>query len=113
MSYSDNYEGFPAQIEDIVQINESKYTWCETEAHSYLKVPFNDIIDLKIEDQISSYSYKSGDSVYLEADGDAYTFMNAVKAKGQTFVSKSVILDDLSFLAGATKFGEKKKHTIG
>jgi hypothetical protein len=43
--------------------------------HGWLKVPFKDIVDLGLVNNISSFSYTRGDYVYLEEDRDASLFL--------------------------------------
>lgn len=49
--------------------------------HGWLKVPMKYIKELSIENDISSYSYKLGEFVYLEEDSDVSAFINALFKK--------------------------------
>jgi hypothetical protein len=50
--------------------------------HGWLSVPLQDLIDLKITEQISTYSYMTLTRAYLEEDCDATVYLNAAKAAG-------------------------------
>jgi len=52
--------------------------------HGWIAVKRSILIQLGIADKISQYSYqsKSGQTVYIEEDGDANTLVNAFKANG-------------------------------
>ena len=67
-----------------------KYEFWDTEGHGYLKVPFNKIIDLGIEEDITEFSYwsKSKKYVYLEEDEDLSIFLNAVDKEFEEIVKE-------------------------
>jgi hypothetical protein len=46
--------------------------------HGWLEVPFMDVLELGIEDRISSCSYQKGDSLFLEEDCDCMHFQRAL-----------------------------------
>jgi len=48
------------------------------EGHGWLAVPYVQILDLDIQDRISSYSYKHEGIVYLEEDCDLHTYLSAL-----------------------------------
>lgn len=48
-------------------------------AHGWAKVSINEIKDLGIEKDITTYSYMTNDSVYLEEDCDLSLYINAIK----------------------------------
>lgn len=50
--------------------------------HGWLAVKRQWLIDLRIDDRITPYSYQRGRTVYLEEDCDAATFLEAAKAAG-------------------------------
>ena len=50
--------------------------------HGWLSVNIKDLIALKIDDKISSYSYLNKSCVYLEEDSDASIYLNAAKEAG-------------------------------
>ena len=58
----------------------TKYEDC---SHGWLKVSFEDLINLNIQNKISNFSYMepSGDSIYLEEDYDMTLFMKSYKEK--------------------------------
>lgn len=49
--------------------------------HGWLAVKKQYLIDLNIEKGISSFSYKNGNTVYLEEDSDAIKFIIAFEKK--------------------------------
>jgi len=51
--------------------------------HAWLAVKRKELIRLGIINQISSYSYQKGGTVYLEEDCDAGLFMDAKKKVGE------------------------------
>lgn len=56
--------------------------WYSDPAHSWLKVKYAELVELGIHEEISSYSYRNGDDVYLEEDCDALKYINAVNKDG-------------------------------
>jgi len=48
-------------------------------AHGWARVSINEIKELGIEKDISTYSYMADDSVYLEEDCDLGVYINAIK----------------------------------
>jgi len=53
----------------------STYTFYEDPGHGWLSVKRQELVDLNILNQISSYSYQRGNTVYLEEDCDAPVFL--------------------------------------
>ena len=51
-------------------------------SHGWLEVKRSDLIALKIEDNISHFSYEKGSKVYLEEDNDMGTYLRAAIAAG-------------------------------
>lgn len=60
----------------------NQITFFEDPSHGYYKVPKKLLIELGIADDITNFSKRSGDNVFLEEDQDATTFFNALKKKG-------------------------------
>jgi hypothetical protein len=50
-------------------------------AHGWLAVKYQLLIDLGCAEEITSYSYQRGGTVYLEEDQDAGTFVRAYTAR--------------------------------
>ena len=50
--------------------------------HGWLAVKATELEEFGVADKISSYSYKSGDTVYLEEDCDAPYFIGAATSHG-------------------------------
>ena len=61
------------------------YIFHSDPGHGWLAVKKSELTELGIYGQISQYSYMKGDTVYLEEDCDAYTF---VKRFEQIFKQK-------------------------
>ena len=57
------------------------YMFYEDPGHGWLAVPLDNLIELKIADKITSYSYLLSDMAYLEEDYDLGVFINAYKEK--------------------------------
>ena len=58
------------------------YYFYSDPGHGWLAVNYDELVELGIQDKISSYSYVKGNTVYLEEDCDMAEFMNALEAKG-------------------------------
>lgn len=54
---------------------EKTYTLYEDSGHAWLEVQRRELTDMEIMNEITGYSYESGDSVFLEEDLDATTFI--------------------------------------
>lgn len=63
-------------------INLVNYYFYSDPGHGWLAVNYDELVELGINDKISGYSYRKGNTVYLEEDCDMATFMNALEAKG-------------------------------
>jgi hypothetical protein len=50
--------------------------------HGWLAVTRKDLEKAGVAREITSYSYQRGDMVFLEEDGDASTFLAAIKKQG-------------------------------
>ena len=66
------------------------YTFHNDPGHGWLEVGRDELTMLHIDDQISSYSYQTGNKVYLEEDCDASVFINALENLGVKFTFTSV-----------------------
>jgi len=53
--------------------------------HGWLAVKRKLLAESGLENEISSFSYQKGQTVYLEEDCDAYKFEKVMKEKGYTF----------------------------
>lgn len=62
-----------------------KFTFHTDPGHGWLEVPMSTIFALGIQNKISSYSYRRGDTAYLEEDCDASLFLEAWKQAGHEF----------------------------
>ena len=57
------------------------FTFHTDPGHGWLEVPKKMLTELGIDGEITSFSYESGDYVYLEEDMDAGTFFRAYQGK--------------------------------
>ena len=68
-------------------------------SHGWLEVKRSDLIALKIEDNISHFSYEKGAKVYLEEDNDLMTYLKAAQAAGwHVDINESVSTNSDSFI---------------
>ena len=58
------------------------FTYHQDPGHGWLEVPMSTVRYLGIGPKVSGYSYRSGDTAYLEEDCDAGLLMQACKAQG-------------------------------
>jgi len=71
----------------------TEYYFHSDAGHGWLAVKRTELNRLKIEAKISSYSYERGETVYLEEDCDASTFLKAKKDLGEEFSFKETHVD--------------------
>jgi len=62
-------------------MQDKTYIFHTDPGHGWVAVPFKDIVELGIQNDISGYSYVKGKTAYLEEDCDAAVFIKAYKAK--------------------------------
>jgi len=53
-------------------------------AHGWLEASMDLLREAAVQDLISDFSYRKGDTAYLEEDLDAAKLLNALKARGDT-----------------------------
>jgi len=58
-----------------------KFIFHADAGHGWLAVKRRLLFDLGVAEKITSYSYQKGQTVYLEEDCDASTFLDAYKKK--------------------------------
>lgn len=58
--------------------------------HGWFEVDKDELELFGIADEVSSYSYKQGNKVYLEEDCDAGLFINALENKGIKFSYRTI-----------------------
>jgi len=68
--------------------------------HAWLKVSLWDLKQLKIDDQITSWSYRdpNGKDIYLEEDVDIKTYLNSLKNHGLNYVIEENVTDNQSII---------------
>jgi len=64
------------------------YTFHTDPGHGWLAVKRQELEKLGLLKEISPYSYQRGQTVYLEEDSDANTFIKALEANGIEFKYK-------------------------
>ncbi len=62
---------------------QASYRYLQDPGHGWIEVPIAELTELGIADKITPYSYvgANGTMVYLEEDLDAYTWLNAHRAR--------------------------------
>ncbi len=70
-------------------MKKKKYDALSDPGHAWVSIPLKDIVELGIQDQISSSSYMKGGRAYLEEDADLSLFMEAAKKAGWDVTLKS------------------------
>jgi hypothetical protein len=78
--------------------------------HGWLKVPIALLVELGIEDAISTYSYMKGDFAYLEEDCDFSLFMKAMRDRGIELRFREHIANKQSRIRGYDYY-RRPKHT--
>jgi hypothetical protein len=81
-----------------------EYVFHSDAGHGWLEVDRDELVELRIADQISAYSYRRGNKVYLEEDCDASTFMNALDAKGIKPSIEYAAQEDESFIRSLPRY---------
>jgi hypothetical protein len=64
------------------QMKSIEYTYYTDPGHGWLGVNYDELVELGIHKEVSGYSYRRGDAVYLEEDCDMALFINTMEAKG-------------------------------
>ena len=59
--------------------------YIQDSGHGWLEVPYAELVELGIQNDISSCSYIEGSNVYLEEDCDMWVYLNAVRDKNGEF----------------------------
>ena len=58
------------------------FTYHEDPGHGWIEVPMQALYALGIADKITPFSYRNGDTAFLEEDCDATTFIKALQTQG-------------------------------
>ena len=77
------------------------FTFYSDPGHGWLEVDKKDLIELSLEDKISSFSYQSAleNKVYLEEDCDATLFWKSYEAKYKTAMKhREIYIEDNIFI---------------
>jgi hypothetical protein len=80
------------------------YTFHTDPGHGWLEVPMTDIDRLGLASKISRYSYRKGETAYLEEDCDASLFVEAIKASGSEFKYSEQTTNADSFIRALPRF---------
>jgi hypothetical protein len=60
-------------------MKKTPYTTFSDAGHGWMAVPLKDLVELKIADKVSPYSFLRGKTAYLEEDADATLFFETYK----------------------------------
>ncbi|MDO4644041.1 MAG: hypothetical protein Q4A74_09395 [Cardiobacteriaceae bacterium] len=60
------------------------YTKYNDAGHGWLEVPISELKRLNIADKISGFSYRDGDTAFLEEDDDLSLFWEAKEERGES-----------------------------
>lgn len=63
--------------------------WYSDPGHSWLKVKYSELEKLGIQATISSFSYRNGDTIFLEEDSDAGKYIVAMNKAGKALYFKN------------------------
>ena len=63
-------------------MNEVTRTFYSDPGHGWLKVSYDELVELGIETSISQYSYRNGEDVFLEEDCDYGRYARAMEDRG-------------------------------
>lgn len=80
------------------------YTFHTDPGHGWLEVPLADVQRFGLANKISSYSYRQGDTAYLEEDCDAHLFVQALKDSGSEFKYRENATNADSFIRNLPRF---------
>ena len=81
----------------IKELRRTPHTFWADPGHAWLEVRQSDIIILDLMGEISGYSYRKGERVYLEEDMDAGTYIKALfygKFKGYEYETWKSMLNE-------------------
>jgi hypothetical protein len=70
------------------------YDVIEDPGHSWIMVPYKDLMESGVETKVSGYSYRNRQFVWLEEDCDAPLFCNAMEKLGYTLKLTFIDVDD-------------------
>jgi len=56
------------------------YTYHQDPGHGWIEVPMRELRDLGIAGRITPWSYREGETAYLEEDNDASLFLDTMRA---------------------------------
>lgn len=60
----------------------SNYIYHQDPSHGWVEVPMAELRALGIAGRISPWSYRDGETAYLEEDDDASLFLDTMRARG-------------------------------
>lgn len=61
------------------------YTFRYDPGHGWLEVPMSELFAHGLAEKVSTFSYRKGDTAYLEEDCDTPLFLEALKQSGISF----------------------------
>ena len=92
---------------------QTRYNFHFDAGHGWLEVPEADVKELGIKGDISGFSYRQGDTLYLEEDCDASRFLVAYeKREGKRFETREINDGDQSRIRRMARY-EKPPTGLG
>lgn len=85
-------------------MNFIRRTFYSDPGHAWLKVDYNELVELGIETDISPFSYRDGDDVYLEEDCDFGKYLVAMNGRGTGIVFDTVRSNSDSFVRSYDRY---------
>jgi len=80
------------------------YRFYADPSHGWAVVPVKDLEKFGLMDKISEYSYRKGDTAYLEEDLDLTTFVETLKGLGYELKFKSSAGNKMSRIRNYPRF---------
>lgn len=81
--------------------------------HGWFAVPHHVMVELKLPEHISKYSYMDKDFAYLEEDADRTTFEETAEDKGFEYSVIKVYDGNESFIRSLATFDARKCEALG
>jgi hypothetical protein len=86
-----------------------KYKFYSDSMHGWLAVKTKELYDLKIEKEITAWSYQKGATTYLEEDYDAGVFLKAKEMKGEPVETVTKYAGDRAAIRSYSSYPSVKK----
>lgn len=79
-------------------------TYHQDAGHGWIEVPRSLLLEHGVECLITSYSYQSGDRVFLEEDQDAATLLKKLEAAGVEYDVKEYYCGNWAFVRNFPRY---------